>query len=251
MKHWPLILVLALVTGCTGSNGDRPDLVDAGGLQCGAHTVVRGGCASRCPAPCVCVTFFTDHLDPSFVPFELCATPCSVPGSCPGTERCGVITYSFNQNQQPVCLPNTLQTPAFPSGTAYVDCFLTSATPSLPQCFGDGYLAQNQPFFTSGGVSGSYCADVMLETCPGGCVWSGDAGPLCKGAPDAGVPATDAGITCCPSNMYGACRFLGGAKIPPHGCRMSCCMACQWTAGMDVYGCEMWEVTALDAGIDS
>jgi len=260
-----VFVLLLLLVGCSGSNGAHSDLgvpVDSsrphdrgneadqrpdagsGPLQCGAHEVVQGGCGARCPAPCVCVTFFDETL----VPFELCGTPCHVPGSCPADERCSVIIGNAQPSSQPVCLPQVLQTPD-DGAKALVDCIDLLPSMTAPRCRGS-YLTQMQTFYCHGGVGGAYCADVLLETCPGGCVTPDAGAPGCNGAPDAGGPAaTDAGVACCPSSIFGSCRMLGGAKLPPHGCRMLCCNPpCQWTKGTDSHGCATWTPVPPDAG---
>ncbi len=254
LKRRMLLVFLALLTGCPSDDGQPARPADMGiqqdqspdqQLTCGAHTIVRGGCAARCPAPCQCVTVFDDKLSANFVPLELCATPCSSPGSCPGSERCSVVSYYYNKYQSPVCLPWTLQSPTSTGMTVHADCHPYTPGFINPMCRGN-HLVQRQPFMCKGTLTGSICAEVLLETCSGGCK-TGDAGPSCT-APDAGASTPDAGGTCCLSNYFGSCRFLGGAKKAPHGCRFSCCSPCTWNKGKDSHGCPTWTPTVQDAG---
>lgn len=229
---------IALLIFLAGCHTEEPGVQE---LSCGANTMVRGGCAARCPAPCTCVTVFKDHLNADFVPFELCAKPCTAPGTCPGKERCAVINGS-----SPVCLPWTLESPKTGSISISVDCFPEESF-SAPRCR-NGHLVQYQPFYCTGILGGSLCADALLRTCTGGCTTSDAGAPSCAAAVDAGAPA-EAG-TCCPTFRFSGCRSLGGVKRPQQGCGMSCCTGCVWTSGKDSYGCETWKPVIKDAGTE-
>lgn len=200
-------------------------------LVCGANTLVAAGqCASRCPGPCVCERLF----DRPGAVHELCATPCSIPGACKGTERCAFLP----QSQRSVCLPVSLKSTPGAAALA-VDC-MPDDSHFNPTCR-NNTLVQFQTFFVDGTVSGSYCAEVLLETCTAGCTGKSD----CRGIPDAGP--VQPGDPCCPEFPSGSCRS-GGVKHPPHGCRMFCCSKCQWKPAVEM-NCPAWiPIYPTDAG---
>lgn len=266
MPHRPLLLVavLGLLAACADDTlPPRPDLPDAGPadgpapellvpdaappdaaapdlpapVACGENAVLMKDCVARCPAPCEC----RDLLGAAAgTPLNHCAEPCSQPAACPGTQRCGF----YPGNPQPVCLPESLQTPqSYPVG-ASVDCILD---PNIgkQQC-NQGTITQTQLVWLVGKVTGCVTASVLLETCAQGCTTSDAGTPTCIGgssAADAGPVMTDAGtVACCPAGyVVPGCYMAGGAKVPPHGCRMICCKTCHtWKSLADSHGCKIW-----------
>lgn len=224
----------------------KPTLDSYAQILCGKNTLFRGECGTRCPSPCICVTFFDPDVA-GFQPYKLCATPCTIPGSCPNEERCAIL-YGLNTSKTPVCLPENLQTvPEKPQ--VFLDCF-PSKYLTTPRCESN-YLVQQQPFFIKGNLTGSYCAHVLQKTCSSGCKTT-DAGiPICESNNDGGVNFTDSGSPlCCPKIYFGSCRVVGNAKLPPYGCEMTCCQSCQWK---DIIknGCPTWVPIKMDAGSDS
>ena len=214
-------------------------------ILCGKNTLFRGECGIRCPSPCICVTFFDADVD-GFQPYKMCATPCTVPGSCPGEERCSIL-YGLNTSKNSVCLPEYLQTvPAKPQ--VFLDCFPIKNI-TTPRCY-NNYLVQQQPFFVKGNLTGSYCAHVLLKDCLKGCKNS-DAGiPICDSKTDGGVTILDSGSPlCCPKIYFGGCRVIGNAKRPPYGCKMTCCQSCLWKDTIE-NGCPTWVPIKMDAGND-
>lgn len=216
-----------------------PDLpaVDGGPVKCGANAVLLNDCQSRCASPCACHDLLGGAAS---TPLNHCAAPCSQPASCPGSERCGFYTGAG----QPVCLPESLTTPeSYPQG-ASVDCSLDPLI-GKEQCKG-GAITQRQVVWLVGKISGCVTGEVLLESCAQGCSENDAGAPVCVGGstgPDAGPATSDAGtVACCPAGyVIPGCYMAGGAKLPPHGCRMICCKSCHdWSSSTDAHGCKVW-----------
>jgi hypothetical protein len=207
--------------------------------------VVRGSCAGNCPSPCVCATLFDPQI-PGFVPYEICAMPCKIPGSCSGEDRCSYLD-AVKTSKHSVCLPGNISTPSAKQ-SVNVDCFSSEYVSRLRCRNGD--LVQYQPFYILGGIQGSLCAYVVLENCSGGCSFYDSGVPNCIAKYDGGVNTYDSGTPiCCPHYWIGGCRPTSGPKRPPHGCRLTCCDRCSWK--MDVKNdCRVWRPVTLDMGVD-
>jgi hypothetical protein len=101
-----------------------------------------------------------------------------------------------------------------------------------------------------GEVVGCITGKVLLEKCAQGCSTSDAGVGFCKGGEvDAGASSDAGSVSCCPAkHSGGGCHYLGGAKNPPHGCRMVCCESCNWFKGTDSHGCTTWTPVTQDAG---